>query len=102
MIVGHLPYLSRLLSALLGVPQERAVVAFQVGGVVHLERDNHEEWRLRWILPPELLSERTSQHRKRRLVHEERACDRTARHWKDFACRGSRPQVFTGRRGIHH
>jgi len=63
MIVGHLPYLSRLVSALLRVPQERALVAFQMGGVVHLERDDHGEWRLRWILAPELLSERTSQHR---------------------------------------
>lgn len=63
MIVGHLPYLSRLLSVLLGVQQDRTLVAFQMGGVVHLERGDNGEWRLRWILPPELLSERKSEHR---------------------------------------
>jgi phosphohistidine phosphatase SixA len=63
MIVGHLPYLSRLLSVLLGVQPKRTLVIFQMGGVVHLERDTNGEWRLRWILVPELLSELTSQHR---------------------------------------
>jgi phosphohistidine phosphatase len=63
MIVGHLPYLSRLLSVLLGVQPERTLVNFQMGGVVHLVREDNGEWRLRWILLPELLSERTSQHR---------------------------------------
>ncbi len=61
MIVGHLPYLSRLVSVLLGVQPERTLVSFQMGGVVHLERDTNGEWRLRWILVPELLSERTRQ-----------------------------------------
>ena len=63
MIVGHLPYLSRLLSVLLGAQQDRPLVAFQMGGVVHLERDDNGEWRLRWILAPELLSERKSEQR---------------------------------------
>jgi|SRR5215469_5532489 len=36
MIVGHLLYLSRLLSALLGVQQDRTLVTFQTGGVLHL------------------------------------------------------------------
>jgi phosphohistidine phosphatase len=57
MIVGHLPYLSRLLSVLLGAQPDRTLVAFQMGGVVHLERDDRGEWRLRWILTPELLPE---------------------------------------------
>jgi phosphohistidine phosphatase len=61
MLVGHLPYLSRLLSLLLGVPQDRMLVAFQMGGVVHLEREEKGEWRLRWILVPDLLSPRTTQ-----------------------------------------
>lgn len=61
MIVGHLPYLSRLLSVLLGAQPERTLVSFQMGGVVHLVREDNGEWRLRWILIPELLSERTTQ-----------------------------------------
>jgi phosphohistidine phosphatase len=62
MVVGHLPYLSRLVSVLLGVQQDRTLVTFQMGGVVHLERDDNGEWRLHWILVPELLSELTAQH----------------------------------------
>jgi phosphohistidine phosphatase len=61
MIVGHLPYLSRLLSALFGVQQDRTLVTFQMGGVLHLERDDDREWRLRWAVVPELLLERTTQ-----------------------------------------
>ncbi len=63
MIVGHLPYLSRLLSMLLAAQEDRTLVAFQMGGVVHVNREDNGEWRLRWILVPELLSERTSQYR---------------------------------------
>src|SRR5262249_9389695 len=61
MLVGHLPYLGRLLSQLLGLPQERTVVNFQMGGVVHLVRDEKLEWRLGWILVPELLPTRAEQ-----------------------------------------
>ena len=61
MIVGHLPYLSRLLSTLLGAQQDRTLVTFRMGGVVHLVREDAGEWRLRWILVPELLPERTAQ-----------------------------------------
>ena len=63
MIVGHLPYLSRLVSALFGVQEDRTLVAFQMGGVVHLERDDNGEWRVRWILAPELLPESKSEQR---------------------------------------
>ena len=63
MIVGHLPYLSRLLSVLLGVQQDRTLVAFQMGGVVHVERDHSGEWHLRWILAPELLPQHEREHR---------------------------------------
>jgi phosphohistidine phosphatase len=61
MIVGHLPHLSRLLSAQLGVQQDRTLVTFQMGGVVYLERDDNREWRLRWAVVPELLPERATQ-----------------------------------------
>ena len=60
-IVGHLPYLSRLVSVLLGAQQDRTLVVFQMGGVVHLERDHSGEWRLRWILAPELLTQKATQ-----------------------------------------
>lgn len=57
MLVGHLPYLARLASRLLGLPSERTVVQFQMGGIVRLDRDTTGQWSLRWALPPETVPE---------------------------------------------
>lgn len=55
MVVGHLPYLSRLVSRLVGLPGERSVVQFQMGGIVRLDRDNAGQWVVRWVLPAEVV-----------------------------------------------
>jgi phosphohistidine phosphatase len=55
MLVGHLPYLSHLVSRLLGLDLSRAVVRFRTGGVVRLDRDETAQWGVRWVFPPELL-----------------------------------------------
>lgn len=56
-IVGHLPFLSRLASALLSGDPERDVIKFQNAGVVKLERnDETGRWQLAWTLFPELLA----------------------------------------------
>jgi phosphohistidine phosphatase len=55
MLVGHLPYLSRLAARLLGLPAEWAAVRFQVGGVVRLDREEAQHWVVRWVVLPELL-----------------------------------------------
>jgi phosphohistidine phosphatase len=64
MIVGHLPYLSRLLARLLDLDADHAVVTFQMGGLVRVDRDDLKSltrpigcrgrWGVRWVLPPEL------------------------------------------------
>ncbi len=56
MLVGHLPYLSRLVARLLGLDANRVVVQFQMSGVVRLDRDETGQWVVRWVLVPELLS----------------------------------------------
>jgi len=56
MVVGHLPHLSHLASRLLGLERNRAVVRFQMAGVVRLDRDEAGQWEVRWVFPPELLS----------------------------------------------
>jgi phosphohistidine phosphatase len=56
MLVGHLPHLSRLVSRLLGLDANRAVVRFQMAGVVCLDADETGQWTVRWVLPPEVLS----------------------------------------------
>ena len=58
MLVGHLPYLSRLVARLLGLPTDKQVVRFQMGGVVRLEREENEEWIIRWVVTPNLLFRR--------------------------------------------
>jgi phosphohistidine phosphatase len=55
MLVGHLPYLARLVSQLLGVEKDRTVVDFQMGGVVRLDRNVGGEWTLRWMIVPGML-----------------------------------------------
>jgi len=55
MLVGHLPYLSRLVGQLLGFRADRTIVQFQMGGVVCLDRGEGGQWVLKWALIPELL-----------------------------------------------
>jgi len=56
MIVGHLPFLSKLASRLLAGSGSADVAAFQYGCVVCLDRDDEGAWRLAWMVTPELLS----------------------------------------------
>ena len=54
LIVGHMPYLSRLASQLLVGDTEQKVIAFQMAGIVCLQRDASGQWSLWWMLTPEL------------------------------------------------
>ncbi len=54
MLVGHLPFLSRLTSLLLVGAPEPAIVRFRYGGVVCLEREE-TGWRLVWMVTPDVV-----------------------------------------------
>lgn len=54
MIVGHLPFVSKLAALLLTGTSEQEVLAFQYAGMFCLERDEGE-WRLAWAVVPEIL-----------------------------------------------
>ena len=56
MIVGHLPFLSKLASSLVIGDESAGTVTFQQGGVVCLEQDQAKLWTVRWMVVPELLS----------------------------------------------
>jgi phosphohistidine phosphatase len=56
MLVGHMPHLSRLTSALLTGNVEKEVVDFKNAGIVHLERIKKDDWVLQWELTPEGIS----------------------------------------------
>ena len=54
MLVGHLPHLGKLASSLLCSKKERNFVAFKMGGIVCLKRDD-TGWSLQWMITPETL-----------------------------------------------
>ncbi len=55
MIVGHLPFLSRLTSLLLTGSESANTVAFKNGGIVCLSRSEDNWWQIEWMVIPELL-----------------------------------------------
>ena len=55
MIVGHLPFLGKLTSLLLTGSESADTVAFSNGGIVCLSCSDNNQWRIDWIIVPELL-----------------------------------------------
>jgi len=55
MIVGHLPFVSKLASLLLTGDESADTIAFQKGGIVCLERSAEDKWHVNWMVTPELL-----------------------------------------------
>lgn len=56
MLVGHLPFMSKLVSCLIFKDPENPVVQFENGGVLCLDRDGESgAWLIQWTLYPSLL-----------------------------------------------
>ncbi len=55
MIVGHLPFLSKLASSMVVDDDSASVVAFKEGGIVCLEKNEDMVWHIAWMVVPELL-----------------------------------------------
>ncbi len=53
MIVGHLPYLQRLVGSLVASPDSAPPVRFRNAGIVALSRDE-SGWTVEWAVPPGL------------------------------------------------
>ena len=56
MIVGHLPFLSKLASLLLAGNVSAGTAAFRQGGIVCLEQVAEDQWQINWMVIPELLA----------------------------------------------
>jgi phosphohistidine phosphatase len=56
MLVGHLPFMGRLVSRLLSRSERWDSVAFRPGSVVCLERGAEGHWTIAWMIRPELLA----------------------------------------------
>ncbi|MGO9146155.1 MAG: phosphohistidine phosphatase SixA [Desulfomonilia bacterium] len=55
MVVGHLPFMERLVSYLITGTPEKPVIRFRNAGIVCLEYDRMENtWAIEWVLTPEI------------------------------------------------
>lgn len=57
LVVGHLPFMARLVALLVTGSSEREVVDYRPGSVVCLERAEAGHWVVQWMLRPELLAQ---------------------------------------------
>lgn len=55
LIVGHLPFMAKLVSHLVIRDENRLIAAYQPGSVVCLELYNDAHWQINWMIRPELL-----------------------------------------------
>ncbi|MEW6442958.1 MAG: phosphohistidine phosphatase SixA [bacterium] len=56
MLVGHLPFLARLVSRLLLGREDPEIFLFQPAGTICLERGANLRWTMRWMIGPDMLS----------------------------------------------
>lgn len=55
MLVGHLPFMARLVSLLLADNPDQLTADYRPGSVVCLENDSGGRWQINWMIRPDLL-----------------------------------------------
>lgn len=55
MLVGHLPYVSKLASKLLCGDKEKKVIEFQMGCILCMKRHEDTTWSVEWMIGPEMV-----------------------------------------------
>ena len=55
LVVGHLPFMARLVAKMISGSEEPDLIAFQPGSLVCLACGDDSEWRIEWMIRPELL-----------------------------------------------
>ena len=53
MIVGHLPFMAKLVTSLMADFEEPSLVAYRPGSVVCLEQDDQHNWQMQWMIRPD-------------------------------------------------
>lgn len=53
MVVGHLPFMAKMVSYLVTGNEDSNIVAYKPGSVVCLQQDDEEHWQIQWILRPD-------------------------------------------------
>jgi phosphohistidine phosphatase len=55
MLIGHLPFLERIVSYLIIGKTDKTIIKFQAGGIVCLDKDaTTQGWYIRWALMPDM------------------------------------------------
>ncbi len=60
LVVGHLPFMARLVTWLVTGSAGRPFVSYRPGSIVCLERDEDGHWQVQWMIRPELLTTSTT------------------------------------------
>ena len=55
-LVGHLPFMSALVSFLVTDETDKTIVSFTPGSMICLQRDESEQWLINWMIRPELIT----------------------------------------------
>ena len=56
MLVGHLPFMERLVSYLITGSPDKSIIKFQTGGIVCLDRiEKNKSWHIKWALMPKMV-----------------------------------------------
>ncbi len=55
LVVGHLPFMAKLVARLAACSEERGIVAYRPGSIVCLETGQGPDWQVQWMIRPELL-----------------------------------------------
>lgn len=53
MIVGHLPFMAKLVAWLVTADENQPLVTYQQGSVVCVEQDESHNWRIQWMIRPD-------------------------------------------------
>ncbi len=57
LVVGHLPFMAKLVARLAAGSEERSIVTYRPGSIVCLETGEGPGWQVQWMIRPELLAE---------------------------------------------
>jgi phosphohistidine phosphatase len=55
MIVGHLPFMAKLVSYLITGKDDHSLLTYRPGSIVCLEQDENHPWQIQWMIRPDCL-----------------------------------------------
>jgi len=55
MIVGHLPFMAKLVSYLITGKDDHSFLTYRPGSIVCLEQDENQTWQIQWMIRPDCL-----------------------------------------------